>query len=95
MRSNYDIPGPPKVPKIMAQYSTTESTGGMGSIHYFGHFGGPGGYWKDHPDMTALSLTLMAAHVTRTLSSEDLRKGEKEILRADGPVPKAFTASGF
>ena len=34
-------PGPPKVPKIMAQYPKIESMGSIGSI-IFGHFGGPG-----------------------------------------------------
>ena len=35
------IPGPPKEPKIMAQYPKIESIGSIGSS-IFGHFGGPG-----------------------------------------------------
>ena len=37
------IPGPPKEPKIMAQYPKIESIGSIGSI-LLGSFGGPGTY---------------------------------------------------
>ena len=38
------LPGPPKVPKIMAQHLKIQSTDRQYRVHYFGPCGGPGTY---------------------------------------------------
>ena len=55
MGIDIDVPGPSKVPKMMAQYTETESIAGRASI-IFGCFGGLGIRGKEPTTCSTTSL---------------------------------------